>query len=82
MKTYYKVVLSEARIARFTSAANAQEYARWYSEVNHQTTEVVAKDGLIGQYKHGAPTPEFRGRGDEWYPAGVKEEFAPLGWRR
>lgn len=73
IRTLYVVHISDRRIARFSLAHDAQEYARFYSEVHHCRTEVSAPDGLIGQYVRGLPTSEFQGRGDEWYPARPRE---------
>lgn len=62
--------------AEFKHGHDAHQYAQWKSAADHSITEVVYTGkrggGIVGQYKHGVPTPEFRGRGDEWYPAGPK----------
>lgn len=70
----YHVSFGAGRKASFKNGQDAQEYARFYSERYHTVTEVEYSGkrgyGLVGQYKHGEPTREFQGRGDEHYPAG------------
>lgn len=59
--------------AGFPEPRAAQSYARWLSSgapLKGHLVEVIAHDGIIGQYTNGEPTGEFRGRGDEHYPAG------------
>ena len=76
----YTVHMIGNRIARFTDADDAQEYAQMYSERHQCFIEVSAHftgahrngSGLIGQYKEGHPTPEFAVRGDAFFPAGVR----------
>lgn len=61
--------------AGFPEPRAAQSYALWLSSgapLQGYLIEVVAPDGIIGQYKNGEPTGEFRGRGDEHYPAGER----------
>lgn len=57
-------------LGRFPSAINAQRIAQMWSERWHSWAEVfdTRDQTIIGQYDHGMPTPEFRGRGDEAYP--------------
>lgn len=64
------VHLNGNRYVKFTSANDAQEYGQFYSERHDIFIEVEGPLGLIGQYKHGFPTPEFACRGDNWLPAG------------
>jgi len=49
-------------VAKFSSPHDAQLFAAMLSN-RHQGhwIEVHAPDGLIGQYRHGQPTPEFTG---------------------
>lgn len=59
--------------AGFPDDQAAQSYARWLSaqpQFKGYLIDVLARDGIVGQYTNGTPTPEFRGRGDEHYPAG------------
>lgn len=62
--------------ARFRHAPDAHQYAQWKSTIDHCVVEVERTGkskngiGLVGQYKYGEPTPEFVGRGDNWFPAG------------
>lgn len=59
--------------AGFLDGHDAHAYARWLSATFPSTSfEVVADDGIVGQYIGGSPTPEFIGRGDEHYPAGPR----------
>lgn len=58
--------------AGFPDDQAAQSYARWLSSLvpfKGHLIDVVARDGIVGQYTDGKPTPEFQGRGDEHYPA-------------
>lgn len=60
-------------VAGFSDPDAAQSYARWLSSAvpfKGYLIEVLAPDGIVGQYTNGFPTGEFRGRGDEHYPAG------------
>ncbi len=61
------------RRAGFSNAEDAQMFAQYIAERWRDFTEVSSASGLIGQYdRNGMPTPEFRGRGDEVYPAGPR----------
>lgn len=71
-RTPYSVQTTATKVVRFSDPNSAQEYAQFYSARYVTFCEVIAPDGLIGQYKYGEPTAEFRGRGDEWYPAGPR----------
>lgn len=57
--------------AAFSHADEAQLFAQYMAQTRRQYVEVSCTSGLIGQYdRNGMPTEEFRGRGDEVYPAG------------
>lgn len=59
--------------ATFADGDDAHEYARWVSAqpmYHNRHIEISHSSGLVGQYFNGVPTREFRGRGDEHYPAG------------
>lgn len=72
----FDIYFGVSKKASFRHAFDAQEYARLFSELHHTCTEVVYTGkrgaGIVGQYKHGVPTEEFQGRGNEHYPAGPR----------
>lgn len=62
-------------LGKFASANAAQRVAQWWSEYWGSWCEVYNTrrgdgSGIVGQYTKGMPTPEFQGRGDEFYPGG------------
>lgn len=79
----FDVHFGAGKKASFRNGPDAQEYAQFMSEKANTITEVIYTGkrggGIVGQYKHGMPTPEFRGRGDEWYPAGPRETVSQTG---
>ncbi len=52
------VVYYQAKIARFSDYVDAHAFARQQSHFGG-LVEIVGKDGMVGQYDHGKPTPEF-----------------------
>lgn len=62
-----------SRLARFSNAEDTHEFALSYSLHHGTCVEIEGADGLVGQYKDGAPTVEFAGRSDAWFPAGPRK---------
>lgn len=60
-RTKYTVHHIEGETAKFSSYRHALLFAMMLSErIPGQLIEVSAKDGLVGQYQGGNPTPEFK----------------------
>jgi hypothetical protein len=61
IRTKYVVHCSDNHIARFSEQWHARIFAVALSErMPGHLIEMSAPDGLIGQYRGGAPTPEFK----------------------
>lgn len=56
-RTRYAVSYGK-RAARFSDLGDAHRFAAWAS-YQHGGAEIIAPDGIVGQYLRGHSTPEF-----------------------
>ena len=80
----YEIFINGSKDAVFRHSYTAHQFARWFSEIELTTVEVIYAGkskrgtGIVGQYCKGNPTPEFIGRGDEHYAAGTMRDRQTL----
>ncbi len=55
----YYIRLAKNNVARFSDADTALRFGREESRDGCGPVEVIAPDGLIGQFRDGKATPEF-----------------------